>query len=459
MRRFALLLPAIASLLAVVSLQAVPTRPRYGGVLRMEMRAVSAGLDPASKSAGSESTAARNTLAALVYETLVRFDEQGRAEPCLATSWQSEARQDRWLFVLRQNVRFHDGTPLTPALAAGALAAAMPDRRVKVSGNGIAVEADQPMPDLLWELAEPANAVTYRAPAGTVYGTGPFRIAEWQASHARLSANQEYWAGRPFLDGINLEMGRNARDQLLDLDLDRADLVELAPQEVRRSSSGPPIQWSSASMELMALVFNRLSPVQAEVRKALALSIDRAAIHAVLVQKHGDIATSLLPGWLSGYAFLFSAGPEDSIVNRTPVSLVLTYDSSDPLAKATADRIAVDARKAGITIRPLAAASTKFDSDVRLARVRITVSSPARSLSGLVAALGLSDAITHSSLQSVDGAYAVERTLLEDHAVIPLLHLPEMYAVGSRVRTWNTPAVTKSGSLRLDDVWLAADKL
>jgi hypothetical protein len=110
----------------------------------------------------------------------------------------------------------------------------------------------------------------------------------------------------------------------------------------------------------MALVFNRVNPAQQEIRKALALSIDRAAIHAVLAQRHGEIAGSLLPGWISGYAFLFSS-PQESAATARPagtaqVTLVLAFDAGDPLAKATADRIAVDARKAGVVIRPMAAA-------------------------------------------------------------------------------------------------------
>ena len=41
---------------------------------------------------------------------------------------------------------------------------------------------------------------------------------------------------------------------------------------------------------------------------ALALAGDRSASHAVLFQRQGEISGALLPQWLSGYAFLFSAG-------------------------------------------------------------------------------------------------------------------------------------------------------
>ena len=116
MRRIALLLLAAASSLASLLPGAEATRPRYGGQLKMEIHAQVSGLDPASRPTGLEAGAAKLRLMPLVYETLVRFDDQGRPEPRLAVSWQVNASLTRWDFVLRPGVKFHDGTPLTPAL-------------------------------------------------------------------------------------------------------------------------------------------------------------------------------------------------------------------------------------------------------------------------------------------------------------------------------------------------------
>jgi peptide/nickel transport system substrate-binding protein len=464
MKRIALLLLAAASALASQSQGAGSTRPRYGDQLRVEIRALVNDLDPTSRAAGQEAGEAKRRWLPLVYETLVRCNDQGQPEPRLALSWQTNARRTRWEFALRGGVKFHDGTPLTPALAALSLAPVLTDRRVSATGTAVIVEADQPIPDLLWELADPGSAIIFRNPGSRACGTGPFQISDWQASKSLFAANQSYWGGRPFLDSVSLEMGRSSRDLLLDLELDKADLVELPPQEARRSAASPAIVWSSAPLELMALVFPRGNPASQEIRKALALSIDRAAIHTVLVQRRGEIAGSLLPGWLSGYAFLFSSLSDPGTAIRAaagfaPVSLALVFDGTDPLTKATAERIAVDARKAGIAIRPVAATSAHAESDLRLTRTRISVSSPGRALGDLVAALGLGDRVTVPPSPSIDDSYGMERTLLEDYGVIPLLHLPEMYAAGARVRSWNTPAVTRTGNLNIEDLWLIADKL
>ncbi len=50
-----------------------------------------------------------------MYETLVRIDCHGRVKPGLATSWRLDADGRTWLLTLREDARFSDGTPVTPA--------------------------------------------------------------------------------------------------------------------------------------------------------------------------------------------------------------------------------------------------------------------------------------------------------------------------------------------------------
>src|SRR5437879_12338275 len=49
-----------------------------------------------------------------VYDGLIELDPQLRPQPALAESW-TQASPTVWVFKLRKNVRFHDGTPLTAA--------------------------------------------------------------------------------------------------------------------------------------------------------------------------------------------------------------------------------------------------------------------------------------------------------------------------------------------------------
>ena len=51
-----------------------------------------------------------------VYETLTYYNsETGELEPMLATEWSSNEEGTEWTFKLRDDVTFHDGTPMTSA--------------------------------------------------------------------------------------------------------------------------------------------------------------------------------------------------------------------------------------------------------------------------------------------------------------------------------------------------------
>jgi peptide/nickel transport system substrate-binding protein len=440
---------AALSLIVLARPAAAARRPRYGGTLRVEMRAALHALDP------SENGEASFRLAPLVFDRLVRIDPQGRPQPAFAISWTHDPDCRRWQFRLRPGVQFHDGSPLSaaPALAA-ALQSALNGRTVSASNGSLIVECPRPAPDLPLELGL-RGYVFARAADGTAVGTGPFRLARLDPGrHASFTANEDYWDGRPFPDAVEVEMGRATRDQWIDLEVGRADLVELGPGEVRRARASDRGVWSSAPVSLLALVFRDGHPADPRLRQVLALSIDRAAIQNVLFQRRADIAAGLLPQWLSGYEFLFSAPTDLAAARRLAAevapaarSLSLAHDG-DPLSRSIAERIALNARDAGIAVHVTPAAP---NADARLAAFRITSLEPAHALAKLALALGFPQWTPPDAPETL---YASERSLLDGHRIVPLFHVPEDFGVGPRVRLWTAPAVTRLGAWRLAGVWL-----
>src|ERR1700681_2560153 len=58
-------------------------------------------------------------------------------------------------------------------------------------------------------------------------GAGPFKIARFEPERAAtLIANDDFPGGRPYLDSIEIQMGRDLKDQALDFSLGRADITE-----------------------------------------------------------------------------------------------------------------------------------------------------------------------------------------------------------------------------------------
>ena len=278
---------------------------------------------------------------------------------------------------------------------------------------------------------------------------GGFTITRWEPGHrAVFVADENAAGGRPFLDSIEIDMGRNAREQIADLNLGKADIVQIGPGEMPRPQGNRKI-WSSAPVVVVALVFN--PRVEDErVREALALAIDRDAIHRVLLQRQGEISGALLPQWLSGYAFLFPSSADLERARKLAPGRTLSLETRDPALRNIADRIVVNARDAGLT---LSTAPDGAASDVKLVEARISSTDPARALTGLAGSFGLS---VPAASDSPEALYNAERTLLEGYRIVPLFHLPDVYLVSPRVK--GTPGITPLGEWRFESLWLEGGK-
>jgi len=453
MRRSGLALIVATSLL-LAGIAAGATRPRYGGTLRVAIRAVSISLDPADS--GQPDSLARRNLSHLIFDTLVTLDDRGRPQPALASSWQPEPGNQRWQFYIRHGVTFQDGTPVTSDAVAASLRVANPNWKVFPTGEAIVIERDSPAPDLPAELALPRNGIAKRD--GKLTGSGPFAITRWDpGKKLTLAARDDYWGGRALVDSVEIEMGKNFREQMISLDLGKADLIEVAPEQAQRAAMEGRRVESSAPTELMALVFSRdrQSPEDGRLREALALSVDRGSMNTVLLQGGGEPAGGLLPNWMTGYAFLFPTDADlprahqaRSEVRQAP-AWTLGYDASDPVARNIAERIALNARDAGLALT----LTTTTAADVRLVRIPLTSLDAHIALTTVAAALGLPHPKFNGN--SVHDLYAAETALLQSQRVIPLLHLRAASAMSGAVRNWTGD---RDGSWRLQDVWLGTEK-
>ena len=454
MRHFACHWLAVSSLFLGLLARA-ETRPQYGGTLRVTMHATPATLDPADSRVPD--SFARRTMSSMLFDTLVTWND-GRAKPGLSESWQSSKGNQRWQFQLRRGVKFHDGAPLTSEIVAASLRFANPAWSVRADGDSVIVDCDEPNPEMLAEMALSRNAIVKRDSEEKVSGTGPFHIVDWQpGKKLTLAAEEECWRGRPFLDGVEIEMGRSFRDQATALEVGRADLVEVAPEQAHHFSPAKGRLVNSAPAELMALVFARdaSSPDEKLLREALGLSVDRGSIHSVLLQGAGQPAGSLLPTWISGFGFVFSSQADlqkaRQLRDQVHTARVWTigYDASDPLARLLVERIALNAKDAGLSLVPTAVGA----SDLRLMRIPLASSDPWIALEVIAVKAGLSKAKNNGA--SVDELFAAEQAALASQRVAPLFHLPVFYAANANLRDW---ALRMDGSLDLANAWLGAAK-
>jgi len=496
----------IVSLLSfALGLANASSRPKYGGTLRVELHETVVSLDPREWKVGAAEFSINEKLAALVFDRLVALDNYGRFQPQLAAEWSHDTSFKRWQFVLRASVKFSDGTSLTAADVATALQPLLRSgRQITAAGNSVVIQSAEPMPDLLEELASGPFFVYRAQPEGTLLGTGPFFVSDSSVSSSKpqspsnmaspnsnaptaqaamgkpsvlhFRANETTWSGRPFLDSIEVILGVLALRRLFDLQLGRADLVELSPDLVRRAIQENQRVWSSAPVILYGLTFDNSQPStsDAKLREAISLSLDRRTMASVLLQKQAEPAAALLPQWLSGYAFLFNmeTNPERAKeiratlpANATTIAepLRLRVDAPGDIAKLLGERVAVNVRQAMIPVQvlnrsPLRSSRTSVTSTsepaagLHLFVWHYSSLSPRVELETFLSALNLGSSSEHGNAStSPEQLYLRERKLLEDRGVLPLVVLPEYVGLGQDVRDW-MPA--RWGEWHLADVWL-----
>jgi peptide/nickel transport system substrate-binding protein len=460
--------------------------PRYGGTLRVELSAASVSLDPREWRVGSIESATDEKLATLVFERLVALDNYGRFQPVLAAEWSHDGSSKRWQFTIRAGLKFSDGTPLTATDIVAALQPLLPGtQQISGSGNTLVIQSAAPVPDMLEQLASGRNFIYRPLANGAFAGTGPFVLGEAPAgsgashsvgSHLYFRANEDAWSGRPFVDAIDVTLGVPALRAMFDLQLEKADLIELAPDLVPRAKQANLRVWTSEPVTFYGLRFDDAQSASSDVRlrEALSLSLDRGTMASVLLQKQAEPAAALLPQWLSGYAFLFNVDtnlerakelrrglPANEAAGVEP--LRLRVDPAGDLPKLLGERVAVNARQAAILVQVLSrpatranAASSAPSSDlpagVHLFVWHYSSLSPRVELDSLFAAYNLTEpSEVNATSTDHEQLYTRERKVLEDRRVLPLVVQAESAGLGSTVHDW-MPA--RWGEWHLADVWL-----
>jgi peptide/nickel transport system substrate-binding protein len=406
------------------------TRPHYGGALRVEIEG-----DPWQRPDGI----ARR----LVYDGLTSLGADSSVQPALASDWTSDNNGHRWQMRLRAGVHFQDGSPLNSAAVVASLTAscttACPWATVRAVGSTVVFSGDSPMPNLPALLADDPYLIslTTTADGKTAregIGTGPFIVTEFNNGILTLSANENCWRGRPFIDSIEIHVRRSIHDQWLDLGLGRADVVEIPAEQMRQAQQQHFTIASAPQASLLALQISDTGALSNQkLRAAIAFAVDRGALYNVIFQKQGQITASLLPQAMTGYSFLF---PPDRDLNKahalrggqTVPMLTLRVEGNGAMQLA-AQRIALNLGEAGFSVQ-VKAASPQY-GDLTLKALPFDGVEPSAILESILRSVGQDVPVVERTPPEL---YRHEQDFLEQRKLIPLLNLPKAYAVGPRVR-------------------------
>jgi peptide/nickel transport system substrate-binding protein len=332
-----LILAVIIVAIGVVRFARPPARPeaptqaaaeaKRGGVLRIFEYD-----SPASMSIHEEAfNSAQNPMMA-VFNNLVLFDQSvprnsmDTIVPDLATSWSWNGDMTALTFQLRQGVNWHDGEPFTAAdvkctwdliLGNGADKLRTNPRKswyrnldsVSTEGDTVTFRLKRPQPAFIALLASGYSPVyPCHVPAAQMrqhpIGTGPFKFVEYKPNeHIKLVRNEHYWKpGRPYLDGIEWTIIPNRSTAILGFVADKFDLtfpfgVTMPLMKDIKKEAPQAICKLAPADQSTNLIVNRDAPPfdNPEIRRAMALALDRKSFIDILAEGHADIGAAMQP--------------------------------------------------------------------------------------------------------------------------------------------------------------------
>jgi peptide/nickel transport system substrate-binding protein len=189
---------------------------------------------------------------ALVYASLTRTDDQGRAVPDIAQSWDYNSAGDQVTFHVRPGLKFSDGEPVDGAAVKAAIDRAKSQKNsalfgdltsVKsVSANGLDVlvqltQVDHQIPQLLGErvlqIASPKAAQDPAKLDQNPVGAGPFIVTQViPGTKAVFKKNPAYWDAKDIhIDSVELTSAPDVSTVVSGLQTGVYNFADLAPSQ------------------------------------------------------------------------------------------------------------------------------------------------------------------------------------------------------------------------------------
>jgi hypothetical protein len=294
-----------------------------------------------------------------LYETLVTVDCNGNVRGALATSWHRDATGRRWVFELRKDARFWDGSKVTASdVAKSWRELAVEPETISAVIDSVAVEDDRklhvyfsrPQRDMPYALSMLEFAVVKSSESSSwPIGSGPYRIVSVQKrtstnSQRAIKVEPATGAEQPVIDFT--ETRRSAARDLLEGAADvmvTGDPVVLAYAAERPQLSTAPLPWNRtyvlvSTSRAAALRENRdVQPVSPHLSNGLARDAVRADARGCSIPdwwiERGDCAERSAP---PGSDVSIAGANVDS---SAPVPFRILYDLDDPTARELAERI------------------------------------------------------------------------------------------------------------------------
>lgn len=257
-------------------------------------------------------TEADRDMTELLFSGLIRFDDQSKPIGDLAQSWNISEDGRIYTFNLKENARFHDGTPITAedvVFTIERIKDPQTGSTLRPTFEGVSVNAVSThvvsfslkdayapfldtltvgiIPKHIWNNVPAINMNWSRLNTESIVGSGPYMFKELQSDNGGIPTSYDLTAFRTsyhqsYIDDITLVFYTKIEDALLALEKGEIDGLHSVPYErIKELEDKGFAVHTAAFPRIYALFFNQNhNPVltHPEVRQALSAAVDRQGI-------------------------------------------------------------------------------------------------------------------------------------------------------------------------------------
>ena len=301
---------------------------KYGGTIT-----IAHSNSPPSPSIHEEATATVVIPFMPLFNNLVIYDQHkpqhsmATIVPELATEWNWDDAKTALTFKLHEGVKWHDGKPFTSAdvKCTWDMVSGLVEGKIRksprqtwytnlkeITTNGdheVTFHLKRIQPSFIallasgWSPVYPCHVSSATMRTKPI-GTGPFRFVEYRLNEGiRMVRNPDYWKkGLPYLDAIEYNIVMNKATRMLGFATGRFDITypsDISVPLLKEVLAQKPdalclVRPSNVNTNL---IVNRDAPPfnNADIRRALALTIDRKSFNDILNDGKGLIGGSMLP--------------------------------------------------------------------------------------------------------------------------------------------------------------------
>ena len=185
-----------------------------------------------------------------IGETLIKFDDQMKATPWLATSWKQGDDKLTWTFTINDKVKFSNGNSLTAEAVKASLERTFAKSKraktffnyteITANGQELTIKTDKEyynLPNLLGDPLFLIMDVTAEANGRDIakegpIGTGPYVVSSFTKERAELKRNDNYWDGKAGFAKVEIPSINDANTRAMALQSGDVDMaISIGPRQ------------------------------------------------------------------------------------------------------------------------------------------------------------------------------------------------------------------------------------